>query len=164
MTAAPSARNRSRTSLRPKPRAGDSAIEAVVSGELGYPNLLFANPVPEKISSGSGVLLGRGGGIDGIDGIRVTGVGVFMGAVGIDGIIGLLIIGLGAGTGITGTVGGAKTGFATGGGGKTGLTNEGGNIAGGGALWAGGNIGCGGGGGSVGRGGGGSGGGGVLGV
>ena len=67
MTAAPSAKKRSRTSLRPKPRAGDSAIEAVVSGETGYAEP-FDMPVPEKISSGSGVLDGNGGGIDDIDG------------------------------------------------------------------------------------------------
>jgi len=51
ITAAPKAKKRRRMSLRAKPRAGDSAMEATVSAPCGKTGPPL--PVPAKISSGS---------------------------------------------------------------------------------------------------------------
>ena len=137
MTAAPSDKNKRRTNLRPKPRAGDSAIDAVASGEAGYAELF--DPVPEKISSGSGVFDGVSGGIDGIEDMTFLGkletspLGKLEtsrgGRGGIAGMVGIMR-GAGVGAGVGVGVGG-RGGTSDGAGGTAGTGRGGGNGGGG---------------------------------
>lgn len=131
--------------MRPKPRAGDSAIDAVASGEAGYAELF--DPVPEKISSGSGVFDGVSGGIDGIEAMTLRGkletspLGKLEasrgGRGGIAGMVGIMRgVGVGVGIGIGVGIGvGGRGGTSNGAGGTAGIGRGcGGGRGGGGGV------------------------------